>query len=394
VQIEREPDKTISLAQETAFIRAAYARAPTPMLRTKLASLILQNDEFEAAMDVLAEADEADPVETHLHAMAIMSRDTPAAYAEACTLANRALALAHSDNQRAAILATRGKAEAKQGDSTAALRSFTEALRLAPANKDALKRLAALHLADGRPDAVTALANDLLAKGIANSRLFAAAGLAEVMRGDDAAGRRLLCDEALMQQHVLPPPPGWDSLDAFNAALAEELEHHPGLRFDRYGSASNFTWRVEYPAVREAPLSGLLVQHIIATLDAHITALAASDHPWARAQSDRAWLRTWSVITEGDGYEGWHIHQFGWLSGVYYVKVPDAISAGEDEAGCLAFGVPADFVGEEASTRFGTRLVRPEAGMMLTFPSHSYHRTFPHGGSGKRICFAFDLRTD
>ena len=101
---------------------------------------------------------------------------------------------------------------------------------------------------------------------------------------------------------------------------------------------------------------------------------------------------TSGLITGGDGFENWHLHPFAWLSGVYYVRVPDQIANGNSRNGCIAFGLPEDLAGKAGAEAYGQRLVRPQEGLMLTFPSHAYHRTYPHETAGKRICFAFDVR--
>ena len=38
-----------------------------------------------------------------------------------------------------------------------------------------------------------------------------------------------------------------------------------------------------------------------------------------------------------------------------------------------------------------TRLIEPEEGLMLLFPSYMFHRTLPFSGSGERISIAFDV---
>ncbi len=56
--------------------------------------------------------------------------------------------------------------------------------------------------------------------------------------------------------------------------------------------------------------------------------------------------------------------------------------------------MPAGLIGAAASEQFGDTLVRPEAGLLTLFPSHAYHRTYPHqqdGPDAQRICLAFDL---
>ena len=97
------------------------------------------------------------------------------------------------------------------------------------------------------------------------------------------------------------------------------------------------------------------------------------------------------MITEGPGFEEWHVHQHGWLSGVYYVAVPEAVAHGDGEAGCLAFGLPDELIGKDAADAYGVEIARPRAGLSMLFPSHVYHRTFPHATRENRICLAFDL---
>src|SRR5258707_7985332 len=42
-------------------------------------------------------------------------------------------------------------------------------------------------------------------------------------------------------------------------------------------------------------------------------------------------FRSWAVIYPGDGHQTSHIHEDGWLSGVYYVSVPK--HGGDDPKG-------------------------------------------------------------
>ncbi len=266
------------------------------------------------------------------------------------------------------------------------------ALALDPHNKDACKRIAAIEVAAGRSDNVLALTEELLAQGVGHARVFGAQVLAFARSGDLGAARRAEGFDLLHRRQMLAPPSGWETIASFNAALAEELLAHPDIRYERYGSASNFTWRIENPSRADTPLFNALLEQIRNALAAHSVAAAQSGHPWAETRPDLARLRIWCVITAGNGHETWHVHQFGWLSGVYYVCVPEGIAQGEDRKGCLSFGLPAEVIGEVIAADYGERIVRPEEGMLLTFPSHVYHRTYPHEGEGKRICIAFDLQ--
>ena len=394
-RIEIETAKHLTVSQELLFVRLAYDRNPSRVLRLRLATLLLVCDAFDDLVALLAPHDDLDFTQAMLLVQAHLARETPEDSREARRVADLALSEAVGDPQRAAALAARGKAETRLGNIAAARVTLGQALELNPHEKDACKRLAALDLAANDPAAVLAMADSLTAQGAAHARLFAARALAHAQAGAIDSARAAAGVGELSAMAMLTPPPGWDDIHAFNAALAEELLAHPGLRYDRYGTASALTWRIDSPATRKAPLVRLLLAQIADAIDAHLDRIDRVDHPWARARPESAVLRSWCVITESAGFETWHVHQFGWLSGVYYVRVPDSIARGDTlagEGGCLAFGMPEDLIGDEAASAFGTRIVRPQDGLMLAFPSHSYHRTFPHGLGEKRICVAFDLR--
>ncbi len=391
--ISQEMGKRITAADECAVVKAAYARNPaSPLLRQRLASLFNLSDAFGETLALYAAVDlETLPyVEAMLLAHAHLAQEEDAHSRRAGDTARAALARAATDRQRAAALALEGKAWARLGD-PAAEQCLRDSLAFDPHNKDACKRLAALLLDRGDPHAVIAATDALLAAGVGHSRLFGARILAFARLGEIDAAREMAGFDLLARRTTLPPPPGWDSLDAFNVALAQELLSHPGVRFDRYGTASEQTWRIDAPATGNAPLVRALLAQIEAQVDSHARDIAALDHPWARARPDRGTLHCWCVITESTGFETWHVHQFGWLSGVYYVQIPDSIAHGTGPGGCIAFGLPEELAGAEAAAAFGKALMRPTTGTLMMFPSHSYHRTFPHGAADRRICFAFDI---
>jgi len=395
--ISQEVGKRITATDECTLVKAAYARNPESLLlRARLGALFNLCDAYDETIALYtgADADSFTFSEALTLALAHAALENDADTRRAYDVSGIALKAAENDVQRASALALVGKALARLGDSAAATERLTHALELDPHSKDACKRLTALLLDRGDTAAVLAVTDRLLDRGAGHSRLFAARALAFARRGEIEAARAMAGWDALAYRGLLTPPPGWDSLDAFNAALATELLNHPGMRFDRYGTASEQTWRIDSPATGEAPLVRALLARIGEAVDAHSRALAAIRHPWVDARPDRGTLHCWSVITESVGFETWHVHQFGWLSGVYYVQIPDSIVHGTDEGGCIAFGLPEDMVGDDAAAAFGRELIRPTAGTLMLFPSHNYHRTFSHGTAERRICFAFDIWPD
>jgi len=392
--ISQEVGKRITATDECALVRAAYARNPdSPLLRERLAGLLNLCDAYTETLALYAAADPGifSYREAMLLANAHIAQENEADTRRAGDAVGVALERADNDLDRAVALALMGKVKNRLGDPAGAEDCVTRALELDPHNKDACKRLATLLFDRDDPGAVLAVTDRLLEQGVGHSRLFAARVLAHTKRGEIDAARQVAGWDLFARRATLTPPPGWDSLEAFNAALADELLNHPGMRFNRYGSASEQTWRIDAPITREAPLVRALVTQIEQAVDAHIRDVAGDPHPWAQARPERATLHCWCVITESTGYETWHVHQFGWMSGVYYVQIPDSIAQGDDAGGCIAFGLPEDVGSDTVSADYGQELVRPAAGTLMMFPSHTYHRTFPHGLAERRICFAFDI---
>ncbi len=390
--IETESEKALTVGQELALMRAAFGLNPTDAVRSRLAQLLILDDVFDEAIDIISSMTDRGFREEMMLNHAYISHEDIASDELARVAADRAQIIAKNDVERATALAARGKCERRLRMVPAAMSSFHKALQLDPHNKDACKRLAAIKLDEERPKELLALTDELLAQGVGHARLFGARVLAHAQMGNVEEAREAEGFERFHTREYLTSPPGWGSIAEFNAALAKELLDHPDMRFERYGSASTLTWRIESPLRQNTPLFGALINQIIAAVGRRITEVEKSNHVWARSRPDASLLRNWCVITEDTGFESWHVHQFGWLSGVYYVQVPDAISTGTSRDGCIAFGLPDELVGSQASADYGINFVRPEDGLLLTFPSHVYHRTYPHGGNEKRICVAFDLR--
>ncbi|MBD3730894.1 MAG: hypothetical protein IE933_14435 [Sphingomonadales bacterium] len=392
MSLTREPEKVMPTGDELALVRTAFSRSPTLANRKRLVRMLLLDDQQDQVRSLLDEAADRSFADEVALAAAWLAAEHEHGDKLAVAAAGRALSLAQDDQARSEALALSGKAMARLGDRKGARAALEAALALDPANKDACKRLAAIELSEGRGDALLQLTDRLGGLGAAHARLFGARVLAHARLGNLAEAKREAGDPHFHSARELPPPPGWDDIGAFNDALAAELLTHPAMRNDRYGSASNFTQRVEAPSRPDRPAVRALVGQILATIHERIAELDPADSDWFDACPERAFLRTWCVITDSDGFEGWHVHQFGWLSGVYYVRVPESISRGNSNAGCLAFGLPEDLAGREGAKRYGEKLVRPQEGLMVTFPSHAYHRTYPHETGEKRICFAFDVR--
>jgi tetratricopeptide (TPR) repeat protein len=372
------PARPLSAPQECAVLRAAAARAPlSPARRHRLAALLHQLDAFDEAIALLAEAPDLGHRERLLLADALFARgDTDRALA----VSREAEAAAATAPERAAALAEQGKAHLRLGASAAARGALRKALALDPTHRQALKRLAVDLLSQGEAAELLALADALAAQGVGHARLLSVRALALAQLGRPAAADVLRLEAFLHREQVALP-----------AGLAAELLSHPALRYERHGTASVDSWRIDSLTAGGGAQAAAALRLILAAVTRRRNALAGTDHPWVAAMPARATLRSWCVITEGAGHEAWHMHPHGWMSGVCYVAVPDAVAAGEGPAGCLTLGLADGLIDPAAAAAAGRAWVRPRAGLLATFPSHAHHRTFPHRAAGQRICIAFDV---
>jgi hypothetical protein len=373
-RITVEPVRALNAGQELALVRGAHAARPTPALRARLARLL--RGEPAALIALLGDAADLGPAEALLLAAARAQQ----AGGDAAAVGALGPALAGGPHWRSAALTLRARSERRAGRPAAARASLHEALALDPHNRDACARLVEVDAGD--PDAVLALVRGLAAQGVAHAYLIAGEVAARARLGD--AGARDLEGARFRGGEAVAP-------DIDPAALAAELLAHPDLRVARDGNRPDPALGIAAPLTREAPLLARLMARIAAALERRIAALAG-DHPWLAMRPAAATLHCSCVMTGAAEEEHWHVHPTGWLNGIYYVRLPHGIAGGADAAGCIGFGLPPALAGEAAAAARGVDVVRPREGLMLTFPSHSFHRTFAHGRAGRRIGITFEVR--
>lgn len=387
-----EQPKQMTGREERKLLQQAAARRATPAIRIKLAQLHNRLDEFGDTIALLGEGGPPDNYATaRALAAAYLGRRQAGDSAAALAAARHAEALAADDIARAGALVDQAQAWLGKGCKAEAAEALIAALDCDPANFEAFRSLCASWLDSNEPDRVLTKCDVVAAKGVAHAQLLGTRTLALAKRGDPDAARALAGFDQFLFQTVPPAPEGWPDLHVFHAALAQELRDTPGVRNGRHGTASIASLRVDEPARAATPAMRALQQLIIAHVRKAVEPLPLEGHLWLSQRPAAAMLRMWCVMTGSEGFERWHMHPEGWASGGYYVAVPESVEGGNSTAGCFEFGMPGKFAGDAAAEAFGTRQVRPQAGLLTLFPSHAYHRTHPHGAEGQRICVAFDL---
>jgi len=273
----------------------------------------------------------------------------------------------------------------KAGDLTGAITLYRQALEQGGLNHPIGINLAMALLRADQPGEALALCDRLLAASPSITTPLALKCAALERLGDSAALDALMGLDRFVTVIDIETVPGFDTLDAFHAALEAELAAHPSLTFEPEGLVTRAGRQSDELAGAETPALAALGALARDALARHTATVGEGDHPWLRARPDRWALTLWGTILSPGGEVGAHIHAPNWLSGVYYPSFPNAVAeAGE---GWFAIGtLPAALGGG------GTpRLREPAAGRMILFPSFLWHATLPFGGTDPRISFAFDL---
>lgn len=388
-----EPAKALSASGEASLLQEALLKKPdSPALRSKFAKVLNELDRFDETIALLGSSlDGLDGTDALVLAQACFALHDGHHLDLASLAADRALSTAGSKSEMSRAMADQAKVKLRLSDSDAAISILRAALALDINCNATFKRLAVQLLRQGDYPAVDELTDRMIASGVCHSRVLAARTMALASIGRDEAARANAGIDRFLLNTPITPPAGWNSLAEFNSALTAELTGNQDMRQDRFGTASLRTKRLDAPSASHNPLWIALLEQIARTVESWAATLPLDGHPWFDARPERALLRSWCVITEADGHERWHMHPDGWLSGGYYPIIPPGLGDDQENAGNIAFGLPDGLAGADAVARFGELSVLPEPGQLMLFPSHAYHRTYPHSRSALRICVAFDI---
>jgi len=350
---------------------------PTALAHLKAGRL----SEAERALRALLAAEPRQP--QALHQLGLLARRAGQT-AAALALLERAVA---ADPASATAQADLGTLRQETGELSGAVAAYRRAMALRPGWTAPAANLAAALLKLGEFEATLAALAPLLAQQPTHAHALAYRALALWELGRDAEARDLVGLERLVFAERLA--------GIADATLAAEIAAHPTLT----GQADPTRRAVRDGAVTGnllAPPLGPATTAFLTALEARlrdwIAALPADPgHPWLAAKPTRWRLIGWGNVLRGPGHQAPHIHNLGWLSGVYYVQVPAAIGAADPaQGGWIRFGRP----GYGLPTRRApeTRALPPSQGGLFLFPSYLWHETLPFEGIGERISLAFDLQ--
>ncbi|MEE8295250.1 MAG: putative 2OG-Fe(II) oxygenase, partial [Sphingomonadales bacterium] len=208
--------------------------------------------------------------------------------------------------------------------------------------------------------------------------------------GDEQAGLMNNFD-AFVVSSKIPVPDGYKDLAEFNKALLRVLDdfHKPELsplgQSLRHGTQTlTSLFSMEVKEIQEAR------QALSKTIKSYIEGLPDSKtHPFLkRKNTNFEFSGSWSIQLKDQGFHINHVHPEGWISTSYYVDVPRVITKGTDHGGCIKFGESPLKLGEREEIG---KIIRPEVGLLVMFPSYMFHGTFPFSSPETRTTMPFDI---
>jgi tetratricopeptide (TPR) repeat protein len=284
-----------------------------------------------------------------------------------------------------ALALTAAIASGELGDGEESERRFAKlegALGETPAYLVARARNA---LRRGEPEQAAALAERATQVDPTDQFALAYLGTAWRLLGDE---REFWLHDYAIQIDQTPLPhlqePG--ALEALNAVLRglHTAAHHPPDQSLRGGTQTEGALfsraEREIVALREG---------VRAAIGRFANRLPVDEvHPFYRRKAAGVrFTGSWSVRLHGSGYHIAHVHDRGWISSALHLVVPPRDAGEPADAGCLALGAPPVELGLELAPR---RVIRPQVGSLVLFPSSMWHGTAPFAGGEERLTVAFD----
>ncbi len=269
--------------------------------------------------------------------------------------------------------------------------AFGRAIAIEPDYAQVHANLGDLLLERGQPRAAVEVCDAYLMAhpGDICTLAFKAVALAEL--GERDAARYLVDFDRLLRTTRLKTPDGFARLADLNAALTRQICAHPTLTFAPTSHATRLGKHTGELLVKPNGPIAVLEGMIRGAVEECSRSLPADRaHPFLGNPPKRWRLSGWAVVMEAQGHQIAHIHPSAWLSGVYYVKVPDIVRMpAQGRAGWIEFGRPPKHL--HATVEPEVRAIQPEEGLMLLFPSYFYHQTVPFETAEMRISIAFDV---
>ena len=159
----------------------------------------------------------------------------------------------------------------------------------------------------------------------------------------------------------------------------------------------NFVWEghttrngyrtTENLSEKKLPLMSRLEKYILLELNKYYQIHKHKKITFIQNWPNKFKFQSWSNRLTKQGHNITHIHPGGWISAVFYLKIPKDIK--NNEAG-IEFSLHGDnyYV---VNNNIPTKVLHPAEGNIVLFPSSLFHKTIPFESDEERVSVAMDL---
>lgn len=375
-----------------ATVAGYVDKAPRPALaRANLAQFYALADEWDEATSILEVAVSQEPNNIELKIKHADMLANSGQWREALMIYEAAV---KKFPENPSLLRSTAISAQMSKQSTRAVELYTRTMAAGLTDRMIYSNLIGALIELGRIDEAHRHASDWCAAMPSDIEAMAFMALLEVEVGNHEAASRWFDFGRFVKGHNIETPEGYDNLSSFNRAIEAVVLKHDRLETP---PEDHPTWH--HPALRIGPdinndhagPVGELEKQMRIAVDRYFAECPNDDnHPFLATEPTDYDIVAWSAVLDGEGNQKPHIHMSGYLSGCYYVTIPDEVSgSGADNAGAFEMGRPPEELPFKAD--FPVETVKPHEGLMLLFPAFMYHGTVPFKSRQKRICVAFDV---
>ena len=271
---------------------------------------------------------------------------------------------------------------------------YREASIIEPKSIPALNNLAAIYLKLKEPSEALKTLNYVFKMEPQNIRSLAYKTVALMALDEKSKVDCLVGFGDLVKSRLLDINEDYRDISSFNSKLTEVLKSHPNHTSEWDSTQRAIRGGAIVPRLfdHQDPILNILKLSLEKTIDHYIAELPFdSNHPFLAIKPDKYNIDIWANFLGPTNYQSSHIHNKGWLSGVFYVSTHEGNGSESDPAaGWIEFNRPGYGLPGFGGEQF-IRKIKPEPGLVVMFPSYVWHGTIPFSDEGERISIAFDV---